>query len=91
MIRQAAIALALSATLLGPAPSFAQLAEARVSTHHLRWAINIELMKGHLISSLENLRAGEKALALVHASHPVSELFDFLAPPLRARSPGFET
>ena len=89
-MRQATTALYLFAILLSPSSSAAQVAEATFSAHHLRWAVNIELMKGHLISSLENLRVGEKALSLVHASHPVSEQFDFVAPPLRARSPGFE-
>ncbi|MFQ5658210.1 MAG: hypothetical protein ACE5G5_11760, partial [Candidatus Methylomirabilales bacterium] len=91
MIWQAASVLCLFTLLLGPAPSAAQVAEATLSAHHLRWGVNIELMKGHLISSLENLRVGDQALAQVHASHPVSELFDFVAPPLRARSPGFES
>ena len=89
-MRQAATALSLFAILLSPSSSAAQVAEATFSAHYLRWAVNIELMKGHLVSSLENLRVGEKALSLVHASHPVSEQFDFVAPPLRARSPGFE-
>ncbi|MFQ5801997.1 MAG: hypothetical protein ACE5JQ_03755 [Candidatus Methylomirabilales bacterium] len=91
VMRQAAKIICLLLILLSPTLSVVQETKGRFSLHHLRWAANIEMMKGHLTASLENLRLGEEAMALVHASHPVAEHFDLVAPPLRARSPGFET
>ncbi|MFQ5839355.1 MAG: hypothetical protein ACE5HK_01370, partial [Candidatus Methylomirabilales bacterium] len=90
-MRQLTPILGLCVILISQTPSVADAAQRAFSAHHLRWAANIEMMKGHLTASLENLRAGEDAMALVHASHPVAEHFDLVAPPLRARSPGFET
>ena len=43
------------------------------SETELRTAVDIEMMKGHLIAAGENYKRGEIILARAHASHPMEE------------------
>ena len=45
---------------------------------HLRLATNIEMMKGHLLSALENHKLGQIPLAQAHAAHPLHEEYKAL-------------
>lgn len=45
---------------------------------HLRIATNIEKMKGHLLSALENYKLGQIPLAQAHAAHPLHEEYKAL-------------
>jgi hypothetical protein len=55
-------------------------AAASWTDQHLRIATNVEMMKGHLISALENYKIGEIPLAQGHAGHPLAEHYSALPP-----------
>lgn len=45
---------------------------------YARIAVDLELMQGHLIASLENYKLGQTALAQAHAAHPLHEHYSDL-------------
>lgn len=45
---------------------------------YARIAVDLELMQGHLIASLENHKLGQTALAQAHAAHPLHEHYSDL-------------
>ena len=61
------------------------------AAEEVRWTVEIELTKGHLVSSVEAYRVGKVSLAKTHASHPVSEHYaKLLKTPLKKRAPRLE-
>jgi hypothetical protein len=90
VMRHTVLLTCLFLILLGSALSAAEKAPVAISAHHLRWASNIEMMRGHIVASLDNLRLGKKERVRAHASHPLEEHYDLLSLALRARNPDFE-
>ena len=87
---QIALVPCLLLTLLSSALPAAETSPVAFSAHHLRWAVNIEMMRGHVTTSLEALRQGKIEMVRAHAGHPLEEHYDLLARGLRARNPDFE-
>ncbi len=88
--RQTAPVTCLIFILLNSALSTAENPPVAFSAHHLRWAVNIEMIRGHVTTSLEALRQGKREMVRAHAGHPLEEHYDLLARGLRARNPDFE-
>lgn len=64
----------LSPILLGLLLTWTMTADAGSRTDaHLRLATNIEMMKGHLLSAVENYKLAQIPLAQAHAAHPLHE------------------
>jgi hypothetical protein len=76
--------------LLSSASPAAGKAPVTFSTQQIRWASNIEMMKGHIFASVDNLRQGKKEHVREHASHPGDEHYDLIVRGLKARNPDFE-
>ena len=53
-------------------PAFAQ------SEEHVKFAANIEFIKGHLEQALANKQSGNNQLAAAHAGHPVAEVYSLI-------------
>lgn len=90
VMRHTALLTCLFVILLGSALFAAEKAPVAFSAHQIRWASNIEMMKGHVTASLDNLRLGKKMRVRAHASHPLEEHYDLLSRALKARNPDFE-
>ncbi len=88
--RQTAPVTCLFFILLSSTLSTAENSPVAFSAHHLRWAVNIEMIRGHVTTSLEALRQGKREMVRAHAGHPLEEHYDLLARGLRARNPDFE-
>jgi len=56
----------------------------------LRMATTFELIKGHLISALENHKLGKIPLAQAHAAHPLHEEYQALPSSFAADHPGLD-
>ena len=90
VMRHTALLTCLLVILLSSALSAAKTTPVAFSALQIRWASNIEMMKGHVTASLDNLRLGKKERVRAHASHPLEEHYDLLSRALKARNLDFE-
>lgn len=90
VMRHTALLTCFFVILLSSALSAAETTPAAFSALQIRWASNIEMMRGHVTASLDNLHLGKKERVRAHASHPLEEHYDLLSRALKARNPDFE-
>lgn len=52
--------------------------EEEKTDEYVEFAANIEYIKGHLEQAIANKKAGETALAVAHAGHPIGEIYSLM-------------
>ncbi|MEO9295769.1 MAG: hypothetical protein ABI347_09245 [Nitrososphaera sp.] len=53
-------------------------ASAQTSDDHVKFATNVEFIRGHLEKAVMNKEAGNNELATAHAGHPVAEVYSLM-------------
>ncbi|HWP34277.1 MAG TPA: hypothetical protein VNM66_01645 [Thermodesulfobacteriota bacterium] len=75
-------ALAAAGIGLGLARPALAAGPTQPTDEQVRFAANVEMVKGHLLASQALYARGEREAAAVHAAHPVEELLSLLEGPL---------
>ena len=87
MMIKSITSLAVTMTLIALVPS---LAFAESEDEKLAFAGSLEETLGHFWAIEQNLDDGNAELALVHATHPIAELYDSMKPDLKEANPEFD-
>jgi hypothetical protein len=75
--------VALALTLGLPLLAWGQ---SQATEEQVKFAANVEMVKGHLLSRRELYAMGQEASPAIHAAHPVQELWSLLRGPLNRAS-----
>jgi len=79
----------MAITLITILTSQSVLAESEYE-NKLSFAGSLEETLGHFWAIEQNLDDNNAELALVHANHPIAELYDSMKPDLKAANPEFD-